>query len=56
MKLKLLALVKEEDPRHPLSDQQLCALLSQDGTEVARRTVTKDRLELGIASSTARKR
>ncbi|MBQ9329577.1 MAG: RNA polymerase factor sigma-54 [Oscillibacter sp.] len=56
VKLKLLALVKEEDPRHPLSDQQLCALLSQDGTEVARRTVTKYRLELGIASSTARKR
>jgi RNA polymerase sigma-54 factor len=56
VKQKLLALVRSEDPRHPLSDQTLCRLLSADGTEVARRTVTKYRLELGIGSSTARKR
>jgi RNA polymerase sigma-54 factor len=56
VKQKLLALVREEDPKHPLSDQALCRLLSADGTEVARRTVTKYRLELGIGSSSARKR
>lgn len=56
VKQKLLALVKAEDPRNPLSDQRLCALLSADGVVVARRTVAKYRIELGIGSSTARKR
>lgn len=55
VKLKLLALVKGEDPRAPLSDQRLCELLSQDGVTIARRTVAKYRIELGIGSSTARK-
>jgi len=48
--------VKEEDPKHPLSDQKLCQLLSEQGIQVARRTVAKYRIELGIRSSTARKR
>jgi RNA polymerase sigma-54 factor len=56
VKQKILALVRDEDPKHPLSDQALCRLLSAGGTEVARRTVAKYRLELGIGSSTARKR
>ena len=55
VKLKLLQLVKEEDPRHPLSDQKLCELLSGGGVHLARRTVAKYRLELGIGSSTARR-
>lgn len=55
VKQRLLALVKAEDPRHPLSDQRLCALLSESGMAVARRTVAKYRMELGIGSSTARK-
>lgn len=56
VKQKLAMLVKNEDPKHPLSDQKLCALLSEDGVELARRTVAKYRLELGIGSSTARKK
>ena len=55
IKQKLLALVREEDPRHPLSDQQLCELLSGNGVTVARRTVAKYRMELGIGSSAARR-
>lgn len=55
IKQKLLTLVQNEDPKHPLSDQTLCKLLSSDGVTVARRTVAKYRLELGIGSSTARK-
>ena len=55
VKHKLLALVKQENPAHPLSDQQICDLLSQNGIFVARRTVAKYRIELGIGSSTARK-
>lgn len=56
VKQKLLALVRAEDPKRPLSDQRLCALLAADGMAVARRTVAKYRIELGIGSSTARKR
>lgn len=56
VKQHLLELVRQEDPRHPLSDQKLVQLLSADGIQVARRTVTKYRLELGIGSSTARRR
>lgn len=56
VKRKLLDLVKDEDPKHPLSDQKLMELLAAQGVQVARRTVAKYRIELGIRSSTARKR
>ena len=55
VKQKLLAHVKSEDASHPLSDQRLCQLLAEEGIQVARRTVAKYRLELGIGSSTERK-
>ncbi len=55
VKQKLAVLLRQEDPRHPLSDQQLCRLLEENGMPLARRTVTKYRLELGIGSSTARR-
>ena len=47
---------REEDPRRPLSDQQLCQQLAEEGVPVARRTVAKYRIALGILSSGARKR
>lgn len=56
VKRRLLALVGEEDPRRPLSDQRLCELLSRGGMPVARRTVAKYRMELGIGSSSQRRR
>ena len=56
VKQKLLALVRTEDPRRPLSDQRLCQLLAEDGVQVARRTVAKYRMELRLPSSSARKR
>ena len=56
VKRKLLELVRGEDPQRPFSDQRLCQLLSAQGIQVARRTVAKYRIELGIQSSTARKR
>ncbi|MCI8329003.1 MAG: RNA polymerase factor sigma-54 [Oscillibacter sp.] len=55
-KQTLLALVKAEDPCHPLSDQALCGLLEGRGIYIARRTVAKYRLELGIRSSAARRK
>ena len=54
-KQTLLALIREEDPRRPLSDQDLCRLLAERGVPVARRTVTKYRLELGLGSSAQRR-
>lgn len=56
VKQALLRLLAEEDPGHPLSDQHLCRLLAENNMEVARRTVAKYRMELGIPSSAARKR
>ena len=56
VKRKLLELVKAEDPKRPLSDQKLVELLDAQGIQLARRTVAKYRLELGLGSSTARKR
>ncbi len=55
LKQRLLLLVRQEDPRHPLSDQRLCELLAEDGGRIARRTVAKYRMELGIPSSGVRK-
>lgn len=56
VKQALLLLLREEDCRHPLSDQALCGLLAGRGIRVARRTVTKYRLELGVGSSAARRK
>lgn len=54
-KQTLLALIREEDSRRPHSDQDLCHLLSERGIPLARRTVTKYRLELGLGSSAQRR-
>ncbi len=53
---RISELVRDEDPNQPLSDEQLAAaLLSRHGIKIARRTVTKYRKLLGIASSTERR-
>lgn len=50
-------LVRSEDPRHPLSDQQIAELLYERwGIQVTRRTVVKHRNRLHIPSSRERKR
>ena len=56
VKLRLLELIRQEDPRHPLSDQKLAELLGQQGIQIARRTVAKYRTELRLGSAAARKR
>lgn len=40
--------VENEDKRHPLSDEAICALLRKGGFDVSRRTVSKYRDRLGI--------
>ena len=49
-------LIEEEDPRAPLSDDDVVAALARRGWRVARRTVAKYRGELGIDSSYRRRR
>jgi len=56
IKERIRMLVEDEDKKRPLSDQKLADLLGVDGTRVARRTVAKYREELGILSSSKRKR
>ncbi len=49
-------LVAAENPRKPLSDSKITALLSEQGIQVARRTIAKYRESLNIAPSNERKR
>ncbi len=53
---KLKELIQAEDPKKPLSDQQLTGLLAGQGMKLSRRTVMKYREQLGYASSVKRKR
>lgn len=49
-------LVAAEDPKKPLSDSKITNLLSDQGIQVARRTIAKYRESLGISASNERKR
>jgi RNA polymerase sigma-54 factor len=51
----LKGIVETEDKDHPLSDDDLVSELGKRGVHVARRTITKYRKALGIASSTRRR-
>jgi len=52
---KLLEIVRNEDKRNPLSDEQISAELSKQGINIARRTVSKYRKNLNIPSAKQRK-
>ncbi|WP_064093011.1 RNA polymerase factor sigma-54 [Rossellomorea aquimaris] len=56
VKNELQRLIDEEDKKKPLSDQKIVNLLKEKGYEVSRRTIAKYRDQLGILSSTMRKR
>jgi RNA polymerase sigma-54 factor len=57
IKQRIADLVSQEEPTHPLSDEELAALLEEkDNVRIARRTVTKYRKALAIPSSNQRKR
>lgn len=55
VRIKLQEIVDGEDKQHPLSDDQLVQQLAAAGITVARRTVTKYRKAMGIASSRQRR-
>jgi RNA polymerase sigma-54 factor len=55
VKQRIKQIVGEEDGKKPFSDQKICALLAEEGTEIARRTVAKYREMLGILPSSKRR-
>lgn len=52
---KLQQVIDEEDKSKPLSDEAVAEILSEQGIDIARRTVSKYRKVLGIPSSRQRK-
>jgi RNA polymerase sigma-54 factor len=48
-------IVAEEDKSKPLSDQRIASMLEEQGIEIARRTVTKYREQLGVPVARLRK-
>jgi len=56
IRAKIRKLVAAEEPDKPLSDSRIAEILSDDGIQVARRTVAKYREALGISPSAERKR
>lgn len=56
VKLKIRDLIAKEDPKKPLSDQEIVNLLKAEGIQIARRTVAKYRDALGVLPSSKRKK
>jgi RNA polymerase sigma-54 factor len=52
---KLQEIVDGEDKTNPLSDEEIVKAFDKQGIEIARRTVTKYRKQMGIPSSRGRK-
>ncbi len=55
IKARIRQLIGEENPKKPLSDQQICNQFSAEGIVVARRTIAKYREALGIPTASLRK-
>ncbi len=55
VKERIAKLIRNEDPRRPLSDQRIAEMLRRANIDIARRTVTKYREALNILSSTKRR-
>ena len=49
-------MIDKENKKKPLSDQVICDNLNDEKINISRRTVAKYREELGIQSSSKRKR
>jgi RNA polymerase sigma-54 factor len=55
LKRKVRKLIDEENPRHPLTDDQLAAILQAQGIQLTRRTVAKYREVMRIPSTHQRR-
>jgi RNA polymerase sigma-54 factor len=56
IKAQLEKMVADEDPKHPLNDQDIVDQFQKNGVQIARRTVAKYREQLGILSARMRRR
>lgn len=56
VKLRIKALIENENARKPLSDQAIADLLAKEGLDISRRTVTKYRIAENIPSTRQRRR
>ena len=56
IKNRIKAIVQEENPAKPLSDNDIAAIFKQDNIKLARRTVAKYREQLGILPSKLRRK
>ena len=56
IKATIEKLVQDEDPKDPLTDQTIVAILEKQGVQIARRTVAKYRDQLGMLSARMRRR
>ena len=55
IRAKIRRLIGQENPEKPLSDSRIAALLAEEGTKVARRTVAKLQEAMNIGPSSERK-
>lgn len=56
IKDRIKVIIKEENAAKPYSDQQIADIMNKEGLYISRRTVAKYREEMGIPSSSKRKR
>lgn len=56
LKIALREIIEAEDAANPYSDEQLASLMQEKGYKIARRTIAKYRLQLGILSVQQRRR
>ncbi|MER3427563.1 MAG: RNA polymerase sigma-54 factor [Pyrinomonas sp.] len=55
IKLKIKKLIEEEDPRNPITDDQVVKILAKEGIKLSRRTVAKYRDQMNIPGSRERR-
>lgn len=55
LKRRVKKMIEEEDPKHPLTDEQITARLKAEGIDVTRRTVAKYREDMKIPSTHQRR-
>jgi RNA polymerase sigma-54 factor len=55
LKRRVKKMIEEEDPKHPLTDEQITARLKGEGIDVTRRTVAKYREDMKIPSTHQRR-
>jgi len=55
IKLKIKKMIEAEDPREPMTDDQIAAILAKEGQKLSRRTVAKYRDQMKIPGSRERR-